>query len=124
MAWDSNQRHNDKLKLNKLIISGLILLTPLTAWASGQYLIPTLLINGVVIVVIGSSILGLKIRGLGKLILFAIYVGSMYLFFYWVDVGHHSDNLGLINLGSAVVPSISVYGTYQIIKDKFQTKDK
>ena len=70
MAWDSNQRHNDKLKFNKLIFSVLILLTPLTAWASGQYLIPTLLINGVVIVLIGSSILGLKIRGLGKLILF------------------------------------------------------
>ena len=117
----TNEKTHMKFKILKL--SGLILITPLTALASGDYILPALLIDLVLFILIIITIFILKIKWMGKLILFVTYFAAMFLLFYLIDQVNYLKNQTLINVGSAVLPTAIVYVTYKLIRGRFQKLD-
>lgn len=100
------------------------LLTPLTAQASGDYVLTALLIDVVLFVLILVAISQLQIKWTGKLVLFAVYIATMFLLFYLIDQVDYLKNLTMINVGSAIIPPTVVYVGYLQIKDKFTKQSK
>ena len=117
----TNEKTHMKFKILKL--SGLILITPLTALASGDYILPALLIDLVLFILIIITIFILKIKWMGKLILFVTYFVAMFLLFYLINQVNYLKNQTLINVGSAVLPTAIVYVTYKLIRGRFQKLD-
>ena len=117
----TNEKTHMKFKILKL--SGLILSTPLTTQASGDYILPALLIDLVLFILIIITIFILKIKWMGKLILFVTYFAAMFLLFYLIDQVNYLKNQTLINVGSAVLPTAIVYVTYKLIRGRFQKLD-
>jgi hypothetical protein len=111
------------MKSKKLKLLGITLMTPFTVFASGQYVLPALLIDLILFILIISLIFRLKITWIGKLILFLMYFASMYLLFNLIDQVNYLENLSLINFGSAVLPTTTVFLAYQLIKGKFKKLD-
>ena len=111
------------MKFKILKLSGLILITPLTALASGDYILPALLIDLVLFILIIITIFILKIKWIGKLILLVTYFAAMFLLFYLIDQVNYLKNQTLINIGSAVLPTTIVYVTYKLILGRFQKPD-
>jgi hypothetical protein len=104
----------------RLGIFGLFLLTPSTAFASGDYVLTALLIDFVLFLFISIMIFALKIRWTGKLILFLAYIISLYFLFHIIDQVNYLENLAMINIGSALLPPTIVYLTYKAIENPFQ----
>lgn len=53
----------------------------------------------------------------GKLVLFAVYIATMFLLFYLIDQVNYLANLTMINLASAIIPPTVVYVGYLQIKE-------
>jgi hypothetical protein len=110
----------NRLKKYWKIVLLFFLLSPVTAFASGDYVLTAFLIDFVLFLVILFGIIITKIKWSGKMVLAVAYTGAMYLLFYWIDQINYLNNLALINLGSALFPPAVVYLTYISIKDKFK----
>lgn len=85
------------------------LLTPMRAVASGDYVLTALLIDFVLFFLIVIAISQLQLKWTGKLVLFAVYIATMFLLFYLIDQINYLANLTMINLASAVIPPAVVY---------------
>lgn len=100
------------------------LLTPMRAVASGDYVLTALLIDFVLFFLIVIAISQLQLKWTGKLVLFAVYIATMFLLFYLIDQVNYLANLTMINLASAIIPPTVVYVGYLQIKDRFTKQGK
>ncbi len=112
------------MRLKGLRLLGLFIITPLTVLASGQYIIPSLLIDLGLFILIMIIIFTLKITWTGKLILFLSYLAAMFLLFYLLDQLNTLEDITLVNIESALLPPVIVYVTYRLIRDRFKKSDR
>jgi len=108
------------MNFKKLKIFILFIFNPLMVLAHGEYVLYALLIDFLLFLFITIIIIGLKIKWIGKLILFLMYAASLFLLFYIIDQVNYLENLTVINIGSALFPPTIVYLTYKAIKIRFQ----
>jgi len=111
------------VRFKTLRLLGFFFITPLTALASGQYVIPSLLIDLGLFIVIVTTIFRLQIKWTGKLILFISYITATFLLFYVINQQDALDDRILINIESAVIPPTIVYLTYRLIRNRFKNSD-
>jgi hypothetical protein len=105
--------------LNQIIFS-LLLLSPFSVLASGQEVIVVAFFELTLILIFSAILWTLKLNIKGKLLMMIIYLLSTYLTFLFVNTGAYFENLILINVSIAVIPSIIVSGAYLLMKNKFK----
>ena len=120
---DQITTRRNKVRFKTLRLLGFFFITPLTALASGQYVIPSLLIDLGLFIVIVTTIFRLQIKWTGKLILFISYITATFLLFYVINQQDALDDRILINIESAVIPPTIVYLTYRLIRNRFKNSD-
>jgi hypothetical protein len=111
------------MRFKKLRLLGLLFMTPLTVLASGQFMLPALFVDLLLLGLVTVLIFGLKIKWTGKLILLAIYLTALFLTMYLFDVSDYLENEKIVLVTSAVLPPTILYLSYQLIKDKFKKID-
>jgi hypothetical protein len=112
-----------QLKQRKFILLGLVLSTPLTVFASGGFVIPSLLINFCWLTIITLVIIGLKIKREGKVILFISFIGTMFLMFFFFQQLNALEDIEIINYCSAIIPPTATYVIYRLTRAKYKLTD-
>ena len=112
-----------QLRQNKFILLGLVLSTPLTVFASGGFVTPSLLINFCWLTTITLVIFGLKIKREGKVILFISFIGTMFLMFLFFQQLNALEDIEIINFCSAIVPPTATYVIYRLTRTKYKLTD-
>ena len=92
------------------------------AFASGQEIIFVACFELILIIIFFAVLWKLKLTIKGKLLMFIVYILSMYLTIHFTNTGSYFENLALINISVAIIPSLITYGAYLILKNKFQKK--
>src|SRR5690349_6916575 len=118
MAQDTLGSTDKKVKDKHLGILSIFLLTPLTAFASGQYVLTGLFIDLLVFIEFLVGVFKINLKWTGKLILTIVYIATMIILFYLIEQVDYLENMNLINVASALVPVTALYLTYLTIKTK------
>lgn len=108
------------MEKDRKILLLFFLLMPLTALASGDYILTALFIDFILFLLIILAIIKVKITWMGKVVLFLVYVVTMYFLFYFIDQVNYLENLTMINISSAFVPPTVVYLAYLAIRRNFR----
>jgi hypothetical protein len=111
------------LKLRKIILLAFALSTPFTALASGGFIIPSLVINLAWIIVIAFVIIGTKIKGKGKAILFISYLATIFLMFFFFSTLNALEDIQIINYCSAITPPLAFYALYRLISPRYKLNE-
>jgi hypothetical protein len=106
------------LKTNRKFILPLLLLSPLTVFASGQEILVVAFVEFILIVIFLLIIWNLDLNRLGKSILTITYFLSTYLTFHFINTGAYFENLALTNTSIAVIPSIVIIIAYLALRSK------
>jgi hypothetical protein len=112
-----------QLRQNKFILLGLVLSTPLTVFASGGFVIPSLIINFCWLTIITLVIFRLKIKREGKIIIFVSFIGTMFLMFFFFQQLNALEDIGIINFCSAIIPPTATYVIYRLTRTKYKLTD-
>jgi hypothetical protein len=112
------------LKSKTIVLLGFALSAPLTVFASGGFIIPSLVINFAWFIILGLVILGLKIMGRGKALIFLSYIGTMLLMFTFFDQLNALEDIKIINYCSAIIPPLAFYFIYRLISDRYKLEDE
>ncbi len=108
---------------NKNLLLTLLLLTPLTTFASGGDVIMTLMIDVLVIFGLLIFIGFLKWKMKGKiLLLFILFISE---FLTWIMLGSipYQKNANMINILSVIIPLFSVMGVYLLVRKNYINKN-
>ena len=108
------------MKIYKQFLLGILLTSPLNAFAHGEEVMITFLLEFVTIVIFLTILFNIKLKAKGKMILVTVYAVSAILTFRLVDNIPYKQNITLINIIVVVVPLVIVYGTYLGLKVRFK----
>ena len=108
------------MKIYKQFFLGILLTSPLNAFAHREEVMITLLLEFVTIVIFLTILFNINLKAKGKMILATIYAVSAILTFRLVDNIPYNQNMTLINIIVVVVPLVIVYGTYRGLKVRFK----
>jgi len=110
------------VKFKTLRLLGLLIITPLTAFASGQYMM-SMLLDFVIFIFAVAAIFGLDINWTGKLILFILYLATTSILLY---IYHHQSPVGEQTLSGfevAVIPPTITFVAYWLVRWLFKKSD-
>jgi hypothetical protein len=112
---------SEKSKMKKLkhILSLLLLISPLTAFAHGEEVLVTLFLEFIVVVILVIGLLTIKLNGTGKFIIGGIYVLAIVLSFMITNSLPYDQYRTMINIVVVVVPMTLGLISYVGLKNKF-----
>lgn len=114
-------------KPTKTILSTVLLLIPLTAFAHGEQALYPFLIDIVNLIIFLFAILTIKFTLTGKLILTTIYIltiGLMTsLFLNYIKYNDYLENIELFNFIMFIIPLTLLYLSYLGLRTKFKKTD-
>ena len=107
----------------KRTLATLTFLTPLTAFAHGEEVLTTIFIEFGLLVVFICILAFTKIKIEGKLIIGGLYLLATYLTFNQIENFPYRQNMSLINILVALIPSTVFFVSYFGLKKQFKKTD-
>lgn len=102
-------------QLRKTLLA-ILFLMPISAFAHGEEVFATFLIQAISVVVFVIIIIAIKVNLMHKLALTCIYLLTSFAIFYLTNDWPYRENMNLINFLVALVPAAAFYIAYLVIK--------
>ena len=100
---------------DKLKLFALLLIMPSLAFASGDFVLPTLYLQLGSIVIVVFFIVFIKLQRKGKLILVWVYLGTVFLIWYLIGNMPFLENEERINLYIGLIPIMTVLVAFAML---------
>ena len=110
------------MKKSKHILSLLLVVTPLAAFAHGEEVLGTIFLELIVIVILIVGLVTVNLNRKGKLIIGSIYFLTIVLTFTLTNLLPYRQYQTLTNILVVAVPLTTGIASYMGLKDKFQNE--